>query len=61
MVRSVGDAFTEGVEVIQADQLPLRVYCVAKTVVDCFEHRNKIGLDVAIKALKDAQAEGDFD
>ena len=25
----------------------------AKTVADCFKYRNKIGLDVAIEALKD--------
>jgi hypothetical protein len=33
------------------------VYGVAKTVADCFKHRNKIGLDVAIEALKDALAQ----
>lgn len=27
---------------------------MAKTVADCFKHRNKIGLDVALEALKDA-------
>ena len=57
MVQFVGDAFTDGVEVVQADQVPLRVYCVAKTVADCFKHRNKIGIDVAIEALKDALAQ----
>jgi predicted transcriptional regulator of viral defense system len=57
MVQFVGDAFTAGVEVIKADQVPLRVYCVAKTVADCFKHRNKIGIDVAIEALKDALAQ----
>ncbi|MBP6035691.1 MAG: hypothetical protein KA603_06100 [Azonexus sp.] len=30
------------------------LYGTAKTVVDCFKHRNKIGLDVALEALKDA-------
>lgn len=54
MVQFSGDAFSEGIEVIQTDQVALRVYCVAKTVADCFKHRNKIGLDVAIEALKDA-------
>ena len=33
----------------------LRVYSVAKTVADCFKHRNKIGLDVALEAPKDAR------
>jgi predicted transcriptional regulator of viral defense system len=34
--------------------MKLQVYSAAKTVVDCFKHRNKIGLDVALEALKDA-------
>ncbi|MBR5838423.1 MAG: hypothetical protein IKZ84_07740, partial [Victivallales bacterium] len=29
-------------------------YSVEQTIVDCFQYRNKIGLDVAIAALKDA-------
>jgi hypothetical protein len=31
---------------------------VAKTVADCFKHRNKIGMDVALEALKDARTQG---
>jgi len=37
-------------------RINMRVYCVAKTVADCFKHRNKIGLDVALDALRDARA-----
>jgi len=29
------------------------VFCAAKTVADCFKYRNKIGLDVALEALKE--------
>lgn len=54
MVQFSGDAYSQGVETIHAEQVPLRVYGVAKTVADCFKHRNKIGLDVALEALKDA-------
>ena len=54
MVQFSGDAYYEGIEVIERDQIKLRIYCVAKTVADCFKHRNKIGLDVALEALKDA-------
>jgi hypothetical protein len=32
----------------------VRVYCVAKTLADCFKYRNKIGLDVALEALREA-------
>ena len=31
----------------------LRLYGVAKTVADCFKHRNAVGLDVALEALKE--------
>jgi predicted transcriptional regulator of viral defense system len=44
---------TTGIENHQVDGVPVRVYSVAKTVADCFKFRNKIGLDVAIEALKD--------
>ena len=56
MVQFSGDAYTQGVEVFERDQVKLRVYGVAKTIADCFKHRNKIGLDVAIEALKDARS-----
>ena len=57
MVQFTGDAYTEGIEIFERDQVQLRVYGVAKTVADCFKHRNKIGLDVALEALKDALAQ----
>ncbi len=56
MVQFTGDAYTAGVEEVERDGVKLRVYGVAKTVADCFKHRNKIGLDVALEALKDARA-----
>ena len=56
MVQFSGKAYSEGIEVFERDRVNLRVYGVAKTVADCFKHRNKIGLDVALEALKDARA-----
>lgn len=56
MVQLSAEAYSEGIEVVERDQVKLRVYCVAKTVADCFKHRNKIGLDVALEALRDARA-----
>ena len=47
-----GDAFTEGVQIHKVGGVPLRVYSPEKTVADCFKHRNKIGLEVALEALK---------
>jgi predicted transcriptional regulator of viral defense system len=57
MVQFTGQAYTEGIEFFERDQVMLRVYGVAKTVADCFKHRNKIGLDVALEALRDARSQ----
>jgi len=56
MVQFSGDAYTQGIEVHRRDHAEIRVYSVEKTLVDCFKHRNKIGLDVALEALKEARA-----
>ena len=54
VVRLSGPSLTEGIENHQVEGVPVRVYSAAKTVADCFKFRNKIGLDVAIEALKDS-------
>ncbi|MCO5122062.1 MAG: type IV toxin-antitoxin system AbiEi family antitoxin domain-containing protein [Burkholderiaceae bacterium] len=56
MVQMTGDVYSEGIETVERDGVKLRVYGVAKTVADCFKHRNKIGLDVALEALKDVRS-----
>jgi predicted transcriptional regulator of viral defense system len=48
-------AFSSGVETHRIDGVNVRVYCPAKTVADCFKYRNKIGLDVAIEALRECR------
>lgn len=48
-----GQSLTEGVEEHEADGVPVRVYSAAKTVADCFKFRNKIGVDVAVEALRE--------
>ena len=58
MVQFTGEAYTQGIETHERDGVKLHVYSVAKTVADCFKHRNKIGMDVALDALKDARAQG---
>jgi predicted transcriptional regulator of viral defense system len=54
MVRLSGPSLTEGIENHRVEGVPIRVYSAAKTVADCFKFRNKIGLDVAMEALKDS-------
>jgi predicted transcriptional regulator of viral defense system len=49
-----GCALTEMVEEYALEGISVRVYSVAKTVADCFKFRNKVGLDVALEALRDA-------
>jgi len=48
-----GPALREGVEEHDTGGVTVRVFSAAKTVADCFKFRNKIGLDVAIEALRD--------
>ena len=48
-----GPAFELGIETHRIEGADVRVYSVAKTVVDCFRLRNKVGLDVALEALKE--------
>jgi predicted transcriptional regulator of viral defense system len=48
-----GDALTLGIEIHTIENVSVKVYSPAKTVADCFKSRNKIGLDVAIEALRD--------
>lgn len=52
IVRFSGLALSAGVEEHSVAEGMIRVYNVPKTVVDCFRYRNKIGLDVALEALR---------
>jgi predicted transcriptional regulator of viral defense system len=53
IVHFSGEAYTSGIEAHQRPEGVVRVYSVAKTAADCFKFRNRIGLDVAIEALRD--------
>lgn len=50
--RFSGKAFSEGIETHKQGKISIKVYSPAKTIADCFKFRNRIGLDVAIEALK---------
>jgi predicted transcriptional regulator of viral defense system len=52
-----GKAFNEGIEKHRIEGGTAKVYCPEKTVADCFKYRNKIGLDVAIEALRECRRE----
>jgi predicted transcriptional regulator of viral defense system len=53
IVRFATAALNAGVEEHRIDGVSVPVFIPAKTVADCFKYRNKIGLDVAIEALRE--------
>jgi predicted transcriptional regulator of viral defense system len=58
IVRFSAPSLAYGLQTMQVDGGALRVTSVAKTVADCFKFRNKIGLDVALEALREARRSG---
>ncbi|MBA4386749.1 MAG: hypothetical protein C0404_02140 [Verrucomicrobia bacterium] len=57
IVKLTGPLFSSGMEEHESDGVTFRVYSPAKTVVDCFRFRNRVGLDVAREALTDSLAQ----
>jgi predicted transcriptional regulator of viral defense system len=53
VARFSGAALSEGIEEHHVEGVAIRVYSPAKTVADCFKYRNKVGVDVAVEALRD--------
>lgn len=53
IVRFSGKSLTEGIAEHNVEGVLVRIYKPAKTVADCFKYRNKIGLDVALEALRE--------
>lgn len=57
IVYMSGSALQLGIEEHQIEGVPVQIYNPAKTVADCFKYRNKIGLDVALEALRECWRE----
>jgi len=53
LVYASGEAFSFGIETHLIEGAEVAVSTPAKTVADCFKYRNKIGIDVAIEALRE--------
>ncbi|MCX6350032.1 MAG: type IV toxin-antitoxin system AbiEi family antitoxin domain-containing protein [Candidatus Aureabacteria bacterium] len=53
VLRFSGAAYSAGAETHKLNGVPVRITNPAKTVADCFKYRNKIGLDVAVEALRE--------
>ena len=45
---------TDGVEIHMIENVPVKIFGVAKTVADCFRHRRTVGTTVAIEGLQEA-------
>lgn len=54
VVRFSGERYTSEIEEHVVEGVTVRIYSVAKTVVDLFRYRNKLGLDVALEALRES-------
>lgn len=57
IVRSSGMALESGREEHDIEGVKVSIYCPSKTVADCFKFRNKIGMDVALEALRETWRE----
>jgi predicted transcriptional regulator of viral defense system len=53
VTRFSGLSLSEGIETHRVEGVDVRVYSAAKTVADCFKYRHKVGIDVAVEALRD--------
>jgi predicted transcriptional regulator of viral defense system len=53
-LRFADHYLNDSVETVEIEGVTVKVFGVAKTVADCFRHRNKVGLSVAIEGLKEA-------
>jgi predicted transcriptional regulator of viral defense system len=52
-VRFSGTALTDGIKRHRIDGIEVAITDPARTVVDCFRYRAKIGLDVALEGLRE--------
>ncbi|MCQ2380300.1 MAG: hypothetical protein MJ025_05200 [Victivallaceae bacterium] len=56
-----GEAFSKAIEPHMLNGTTVKVYSVEKTIVDCFKYRNKVGLDIAVAALREAANQNRID
>lgn len=54
IVRFTDALLTDEVVTIYIENVPVKIFGVAKTIADCFRHRRKVGLTVALEGLQEA-------
>jgi predicted transcriptional regulator of viral defense system len=52
--------FPAGIEIHKLDGISVKIYGIEKTIADCFKFRNKIGVDVALEALREYRKRDGF-
>lgn len=57
IVRMSGESQTEGIDEHEIEGVSVSIFEPAKTVADCFKYRSRVGLDVALEALRDFYAQ----
>jgi predicted transcriptional regulator of viral defense system len=57
-VRLSQAPYEVGIERHQLDGVTVKVYSREKTLADCFKHRNEIGLDTVLEAVRMYKAQG---
>ena len=55
-----GESFSYGIDTHIISGVPVKIYNPAKTIADCFKFRNKVGLEVAVEALRQGWREKKF-
>jgi predicted transcriptional regulator of viral defense system len=61
VVRLSPGPYEAGIETHQLDGVRVKVYSREKTIADCFKHRNEIGLDTVLEAVRMYKAQGRVD
>ncbi len=59
VVRASGRSLTTGVETRNIEGVDVRITTPPKTVADCFRYRSRVGLDVALEAMRDYLRRGE--
>ena len=54
IVRFTDALLTDDVLTVYIENVPVKVFGVAKTIADCFRHRRKVGQMVALEGLQEA-------
>jgi predicted transcriptional regulator of viral defense system len=52
--------YLAGIEQHELDGVQVNIFGIEKTIADCFKFRNKIGMDVALEALREYRGRGEI-